>query len=230
VSLQTVAPATTARGTPPARVLSGAELLLGAVLVIGHNVFEVLPNEVPILVLLGLVSVRVRNGGWAAIGLQCPDSWPRIVVIAVAAAAVRLLVAEYAIEPLTSRFWPEPLAPEGFNDIAGSPLNALIALGLVWTFAAFGEEFGYRGYLLNRAADAFGGTRCAWWTGVLIVAVLFGYGHYYKGPAGIVDSGFAGLVLGAAYLLARRNLFAPMLAHGFIDTVGVVALFFGWDS
>ncbi len=66
-------------------------------------------------------------------------------------------------------------------------------LGIVWTFAAFGEEIAYRGYLLTRAADVGGRSPLAWWIGVIIVSVLFGYGHYYKGPAGILDSGVAGL-------------------------------------
>ncbi len=46
------------------RLLSATEFLLGAAVVIGHNVFHVVPNEVPILVVLGLVSFRVRNGGF----------------------------------------------------------------------------------------------------------------------------------------------------------------------
>jgi hypothetical protein len=47
------------------RLLSASEVLLGAAIVIGHNVFRVVPNEVPILFVLGLVSVRIRDGGWA---------------------------------------------------------------------------------------------------------------------------------------------------------------------
>ena len=107
---------------------------------------------------------------------------------------------------------------------------ALRWLLLVWTFAAFGEEIGYRGYLLTRASDAGGRSRAADWAAVLMVSVLFGYGHYYKGPAGIADSGMAGVVLGAAYVLSGRNLWVCILAHGFIDTVGVILLFFGWAS
>jgi membrane protease YdiL (CAAX protease family) len=107
---------------------------------------------------------------------------------------------------------------------------ALRWLLLVWTFAAFGEEIGYRGYLLTRAADAGGRSKAAEWAAVLVVAVLFGYGHYYKGPSGIMDSGMAGLVLGAAYVLSGRNLWVCILAHGFIDTIGVILLFFGWAS
>ena len=40
------------------------------------------------------------------------------------------------------------------NEIAGHGIVAFKWFLLVWTFAAFGEEIGYRGYLLNRAADA----------------------------------------------------------------------------
>jgi membrane protease YdiL (CAAX protease family) len=101
---------------------------------------------------------------------------------------------------------------------------------LVWTFAAFGEEIAYRGYLLTRAADLGFRSPAAYWIGMIFVSVLFGYGHYYKGPAGIVDSGVAGLILGAAYLLSGRNLWASILAHGLIDTVGIIALFFGWQT
>jgi membrane protease YdiL (CAAX protease family) len=97
----------------------------------------------------------------------------------------------------------------------------------VWSFAAFGEELAYRGYLLNRAAEAGGGSKWAWGAGLIAASVLFGYGHYYKGPAGVIDSGFAGLVLGGIYLLNRRNLWTSILAHGFIDTIAVVFTFFG---
>jgi hypothetical protein len=44
------------------RVVSAFEFLLGAFIVIGHNVFHFVPNEVPILVVLGLLSTRMRDG------------------------------------------------------------------------------------------------------------------------------------------------------------------------
>lgn len=212
------------------RSLSALELLLGACIVIGHNVFRVVPNEVPILFVIGLVSIRWRNGGWSAMGLKRPASWVRIVLIALAAAALRLVLGDLVIEPLAAYFWPPIVAPAGAEAITGNIKTAGLTLLLVWTWAAFGEEIGYRGYLLTRAAEIGGRTTAAYWIGIVIVAVLFGYGHYYKGPAGIVDSGVAGLILGAAYMLSGRNLWASILAHGFIDTIAVVVLFFGWDS
>ncbi len=210
------------------RWFSLAELIVGSAIVVGHNVYHIVPNEVPILFVLGLISVRLRDGGWTAMGLRWPLSWRRTILLALVAAALRILLGSLVIDPITAHFWPAAKGPSGSDEITGHLMVALQWLLVVWTFAAFGEEIGYRGYLLNRAADVGGRSRLAYWAAVLIVAVLFGYGHYYKGPSGVVDSGMAGLILGAAYVLSGRNLWVCILAHGFIDTFGVTAAFFGW--
>jgi uncharacterized protein len=214
------------------RVLSAFEVLVGAGVVIGHNVFRVLPNEVPVLCVLAILSMRWRSGRWrwASLGFRRPESWLRIVVIALVAATLRVVLGEWVIEPLTAHFWRPAVAPAGTEQITGNIRLTLLYLPLVWGFAAFGEEISYRGYLLNRAAQAGGGSTGIYWVAVLITAVLFGYGHYYKGPAGMVDSGIAGVILGAAYLMAGRNLWAPILAHGFIDTFALVMTYLGLDS
>jgi len=212
------------------RALSAFELLLGAFIVIGHNVFRIVPNEVVVLSVLGLVSVRLRDGGWSAMGFKRPASWRRIFLIALAAAGVRILLGQFVIEPVTGFFWPAPIAPALAKEITGNAKIALLALLFVWTFAAFGEEIAYRGYLLTRAADIGRRSKLAYWLGIVFVSILFGYGHYYKGPSGIIDSGIAGLILGAAYMLAGRNLWACILTHGFIDTFAVIDAFFGWSK
>ena len=108
-------------------------------------------------------------------------------------------------------FWPPPTAPQLASEITGNAKIALLALLLVWTFAAFGEEIAYRGYLLTRAADIGRRSTIAYWLGIVVVSVLFGYGHYYKAPSGIIDSGIAGLIFGTAYIVAGRNLWAWIL-------------------
>jgi membrane protease YdiL (CAAX protease family) len=211
-------------------VLSALEFLFGACIVIGHNVYHIVPNEVIILSILGLVSIRLRDGSWSSMGFKRPASWQRLLLIALAAAAVRILLGQFLIEPVTGLFWPKPTAPALVNEISGNAKMALFALLLVWTFAAFGEEIAYRGYLLTRAADLGKRSAAAYWIGIVLVSILFGYGHYYKGASGVIDSGVAGLILGSAYMLAGRNLWASVFAHGFIDTFGIIDAFFGWSS
>jgi membrane protease YdiL (CAAX protease family) len=212
------------------RTLSAFELLFGAFIVIGHNVFHIVPNEVIVLFVLGLASIWLRDGRLSSMGLKRPASWRRIFLIALVAAGARIFLGQFVIEPITGFFWPPASAPALANEIAGNVKMALFALLLVWTFAAFGEEIAYRGYLLTRAADIGGRSTMAYWLGIVLVSILFGYGHYYKGPSGIIDSGIAGLILGAAYMVARRNLWACVLTHGFIDTLGVIDAFFGWSK
>jgi membrane protease YdiL (CAAX protease family) len=214
------------------RLLSAGELLVGAGIVIGHNVFRVVPNEVPILVVLAIASMRLRNGGWAwsSLGFKRPDSWTQVLAIAAAAAVLRIVLGEYVIDPLTAHFWPPAIEPEIANEVKGHLGTFLLYLPIIWGFAAFGEEIAYRGYLLNRAADCGGRSMLAFWIAVIVSSVLFGYGHYYKGPSGIIDSGVAGFILGSAYVLSGRNLWVAILAHGFIDTFGLTLAFLGLDE
>src|ERR1043166_10166084 len=100
-----------------ARLISACELFVGAAIVIGHNIYRVVPNEVPILFVIGLVSVWIRDGRWSAIGFKRPQSWTRIVLIALAAAALRIVLSDFVIEPAAAHFWPPIQAPSGTDEI-----------------------------------------------------------------------------------------------------------------
>lgn len=225
-SLSTTLPSTLTLG---ARCFSLLEVAVAIFIILGHNVFHILPNEVPILFVLGWISLRWRNGGWKYAGLSRPQSWWKTVALAIIAAAILLLGSELVVEPVAHRIWPEP---EHVSNVIQSGASgwrqALASLLIVWTFASFGEELSYRGYLLTRAADAFGRSNLAYWAALIVVSLLFGFGHYYKGPSGVLDSTYSGLVLGGAFLLSGRNLWTPVLAHGISDTVAVFAVFMGW--
>src|SRR6266481_820097 len=56
------------------RRISALEVLLGAFIVIGHNVWRILPNEVPILFVLFWISLRFHDGRWNVDGLRRSES------------------------------------------------------------------------------------------------------------------------------------------------------------
>jgi len=168
----------------------------------------------------------MRRSPWSSVGLTRPLSWKLTAVVAVCA-GVLLQLKDFVTEPLAHLIWHQPEKAPGI--LAGahhSPLQALQSLAVVWTFAAFGEEFAYRALLLRRTADAFNGSPAGYAVGVVFSSVLFGFGHFFKGPTGVFDSAISGLILAAAYLITRRNLWAPILAHGLSDTFAVVFNYF----
>jgi hypothetical protein len=216
--------------SPAARWFSLLELITGSAIVIGHNVFRVLPNEVPILFVLALASIRLREGNWSAVGLAKFGAWWRTILIALVAAITVLTAGQFVTEPLARAMSLHVNAGAAANALGGMKGNlwsALKGLAVVWTFAAFGEEIGYRRYLLGRAADLGNHSGPAHWLALIYVSVLFGFGHFYQGPAGVFTTACDGFLIGAAYLFSRRNLWVAVLTHGLVDTIGIGLLFFG---
>jgi uncharacterized protein len=212
------------------RIVAVAEVILAAAVVVGHNVYRVIPNEVLVLLVVGAISLAIRRQSLRSIGFRRPTSWTRTFLIALAAAAALQLLSTYVTEPLISRFTNQPSDLSQFRELVGNAEVALVWLAIVWTFAAFGEEFVYRGYVLNRMAESAGGGSVAWPFAVIATAVLFGIGHYYQGPTGMIDTAISALVFGGLYVWSGRNLWPPILAHGLSDTIAVAAIYCGLSA
>jgi hypothetical protein len=221
---------TVAKMTLAQRGLSLAEFFIGGAIVIAHNVYHAIPNEVPILFVLGIASILIRSRDWRAIGLVQPKSWLVTIGVAIAAAIVVIAVGQFVTEPLAKALGLHEnvgAAAHALGGMNGNVWPAAKGLALVWTFAAFGEEVSYRRYLLGRAAEALGGATLAYWIALVLASILFGFGHYYQGPAGVFTTACDGFMIGAVYLLMKRNLWVAVFAHGLIDTIGIALLFFG---
>ena len=193
-------------------------------LVIGHNVFRVVPNEVVVLVIAGAISCAVRRQAPSAIGYRRPTSWWRTVAVALAVAAALQAFSIFVVDPLAVRFTGETADLSDFQPVVGNLKLALIYLLVIWSFAAFGEEFAYRGYLLRRTIDALGGSTRAAYLAVLLCGALFGIGHFYQGPVGMIDSTVSGLVFGTLYVKSDGNLWPSTLAHGLTDTLALTLI------
>jgi len=94
-----------------------------------------------------------------------------------------------------------------------------------WISAAFGEELLVRGFLLNRFANMLGDTRLSWFFAVILSSFVFGLGHFYQGMTGVIITSSVGIVYAIMYLLAGKNLWVTILAHGILDTIGFVSIY-----
>ena len=62
---------------------------------------------------------------------------------------------------------------------------------------------------------------------LLVTSIVFGVGHQYQGPSGMITAGLGGFTFGLLYLVTGRNLWVTVVAHGTMDRVGFLLLFLG---
>ena len=80
------------------------------------------------------------------------------------------------------------------------------------------EELLYRGWLQNLLTYGTG----SMWIGLVLGAVIFGFGHAYQGKMGMVQTGIIGLIFGTVFIFTK-SLVASQILHVIVDAVnGIV--------
>jgi membrane protease YdiL (CAAX protease family) len=205
--------------------LTAVEIALIVALAAG-DFYEIVPvTSTPYFLLLGWISLRIRRKRWRDVGLSRPSSWPRALLIGCAAGIAMELFSTYVTVPLLSRLTGKPPDLSDFASVVGNLKLMFLWIAISWVLAAFGEELAFRGYVLNRFADAGNRTTAAWLVGLLVVSALFGWSHGGQGLTGMLQEGFAGFLLGALYLACGRNLWPAIVAHGVANTVAFVLIY-----
>lgn len=180
------------------------------------------------VVVVALIAwLRFRKARLADYGLRDFGSFRLFAVIAIAAIATSVILPT-TLEPLLSQYFgASPRDLSRFATLAGNLPQYLYVMPLVWLFAAFGEEFLYRGFMLESIHRILGGGRAAMVVAVIAQAMLFGAGHVYQGPAGMIPIAAGAIVYGLLYWAGGRRLWPLILAHGIVDTIGITMIFRG---
>lgn len=178
-------------------------------------------------VLIATVLLYRRGLRWSHLGLKMPKSVGSLLVWTLVTLVGAIILPNLVLMVLSQYM----VVPESdYSALAGIEGNfplLLLWLTLAWTTVAFGEEMVSRGFLLNRFADLFGGGRLALVIGVIAQAVIFGLAHMYQGPSGVIATGMIGLFNGVIYLASGRSLAPLIIAHGLLDTLGLLSLYYG---
>jgi hypothetical protein len=202
-------------------------LIVGLIAAVQFEMIRVPTLTIPFL-LIGWISLRLRGLRWRDVGLRSPAlGWQKTVVIALVIAAVHQLFSTFVLVPVLQRATGQLIDLSLVDQIEGNPGMLALSLVVAWLLAGLGEEMVYRGYLLNRFADVLAGQPIRWFVGYLVVSLLFGWAHQYQGIIGMIDTFVSALVWGGLYFYAGRNLWLPVLAHGFFDTIAFFFAFFG---
>jgi membrane protease YdiL (CAAX protease family) len=209
------------------RGLFGVELALFAAIFWADAAGFIPFSKTPFLFLVALGSMWLRRASWRSLGLALPARWGRIALIGLAAGAAMWAFEFFILQNLLLRITGELPDLHEFDDLVGDFTLLMIYLALNLVLAAFGEEFVWRGFALTRMAGVLGGGALAWIAALLVVNAGFGLAHLYQGVSGVVETAWAGLLLGALYLATGRNLLAPMIAHFVSNTIDFTLIYLG---
>jgi CAAX protease family protein len=202
------------------------EVLIASAILICRTL-RILPLGITVVFLMGAASMWVRREGVREIGLERHRISMKIVLLSVAFGVAYQALSLIVLEPALFRLIGARPNAARFAMIRGDVSALLRSIATAWTLAAIGEEFIYRGYLLNHIRRALGDTRSALWIAIVWTTALFAFTHIYQGVAGVISVSVAGFALAFLYVLSRRNLWAAIIAHGVIDTTAFLLIFFG---
>ncbi len=182
----------------------------------------------PTLMVLGWLSLLLRRIGWKGIGMGKPAmGWTRTLIWGVVGGVLADSLSTWVVGPTVQHFTGSLPDVSSFRALTGNVSRSLLMLTIGWTFAAFGEEIIFRGYLCNRLTDVVGNSRAGWTLALAFSSVFFGLLHSYQGVSGMIDVSISGALFGFGYYLSGRNLWVAILMHGIADTIGVVKFYFG---
>ncbi len=176
--------------------------------------------------LAALLTLWATRWDWSYFGLV-NVKWARSIVPALGYVMLIILLNDFLLEPLVELLVGEGIKLESFDGLRGNLSNLFIMLTIMWVMAAFGEEFFFRGYVMNRLAILLGNSRVSWIIALLLSSVIFGIVHGYQGISGMITTGIVGLFLGLVFMNNRNNLFVAILVHGIYDTYGLTMIYFG---
>ncbi len=134
-----------------------------------------------LVVLAAILWMRFQKIPLSCVGLGAFQPSGTLIMWVVGAMAVDSVAVGIAVPVLTNAFGEAPTVAR-FADLPGNLPLLLMLLPAVWLFAAFGEEFFFRGFLLTAIAEVLGGSRAAWISAVAFQAAAFGLIHAYQGP------------------------------------------------
>ena len=159
------------------------------------------------------VLLRRQPGGLQAVGLSRSRCSIRAAAVG-GALGLALVVFAVLAWPFDEWITGADLDISQLQSAVATPAGFASMLIVSWAVAGFGEEWFFRAYPMTRGRDLPTGWQATIAAGAVAV---FGFGHLYQGPAGMLLSGSLGAGLMAIYLGSGRNLWVAVIAHGTVD-------------
>ncbi len=176
---------------------------------------------------VALIILWSSNFDWSRFGMGQKMTHKTVLRSLIIAVAIFLTFND-VIDPII-QYYIGDVDLSSLEDIKGNLVGYSILMIVMWVFAAFGEEFLFRGYYMKALAELLGNFKRSWLLSAIITSIYFGISHAYQGLAGILSVFLWSFVLSLIFIKERNNLLLLVLIHGFNDTIGLTLLYLGKD-
>ena len=181
------------------------------------------------LIMIIASAVEYKKDIFKSLGFQREKfNAKNLLIMAPILGAAIFLFYSYLLVPCVIYLTGEPIDFSVFEPYKGNLPAILNLLALIWTSAAFAEEIIFRGYLMRQFTKFFGSSNISLVANILLFGFVFGWTHAYQGISGQIVSGITGMLLAIIFHIRKNDLWFNIAVHGFIDTVAVVYIYYGW--
>jgi len=179
---------------------------------------------------LGVAFLILRGSkfDWVRFGLGQKITW-KTILKSLIITLVLFSVFSIFIDPILQT-WLGEYDLSSIEDIRGNLIGYIILMVIMWVFAAFGEEFLFRGYYMKALAELLGNNNKAWLLSAIITSLYFGISHAYQGLVGVVSVFLWSFSISLIFNKNRNNLLLLVLIHGFYDSLGITLIFLNKDN
>ena len=138
------------------------------------------------------------------------------------------IIYGYIILPIVTYLTGQAVDYSELQSFKGN-LPAILGLFVyIWLSAAFAEEIVFRGYLMKQFTKFFGSSKISLVINILLGGFLFGLVHAYQGLTGQILTGITSIILALIFHFRKDDLWFNIAVHGFIDTIALVYIYYGW--
>lgn len=181
------------------------------------------------LLLIIASAVEYKKELFSSLGFQRKNlNIKRLLVVAPLLGIAIFVFYGYVLMPGVTYLTGKPIDFSEFESYEGNLPASLSLLALIWASAAFGEEIVFRGYLMRQFTKFFGSSKISLVINILLFGFIFGWLHAYQGISGQILSGITGMLLAVIFHIRKGDLWFNIAVHGFIDTVALVYMYYGW--
>ncbi len=181
------------------------------------------------LILLIASAIEYKKELFSSLGFQRKRiNTKNLLIVAPLLGIAIFLFYGYVMMPSVIYLTGQPIDLSVFEPYKGNLPATLSLLAFIWVSAAFGEEIVFRGYLMRQFTKFFGSSKISLVINILLFGFIFGWIHAYQGISGQILSAITGMLLAVIFHIRKSDLWFNIAVHGFIDTVALVYMYYGW--